>query len=280
MKPGIQIGDTHSFDITVTEAMQAQFNTIVVHHLYSTASMITHMEWAARQHILPYLEEGEEGVGYHINIQHKSPTAIGETVTITSKVTEVNDNKITSKVTATTNGNLAGEGHITQAIIELKEFDQIIHSNSHSEGGLHPAVLWSDNLETTLSINLVDFYTKNVCTQYDESIISLGILSDKQTNTQVEHQGPFLIRFEIEELITHLENLLNGGISNYQTDFIEPILSLSISSHTERQFLVKITFSPPELEDKKSVECNVTRESLSQFKRILIHQLEHFPSLL
>jgi predicted thioesterase len=124
MKPLIRIGQTFMFKTTVTEAMRAHFEEITVHHLYSTAAMLTHMEWASRQHILPALEPGEEGAGYQMVIDHLSPVPIGEEVSITSTVTGLTPNRVTCACTAMYQGRVAGHGTIVQAIVPLHRLKQ------------------------------------------------------------------------------------------------------------------------------------------------------------
>lgn len=296
MKPGLNIGDTYSFSITVTNEMTAQFGGIQVHQLYSTASMITHMEWAARQHILPFLETGEEGVGYHIDIQHKFPVPVGQEMTITSSVTEINGPLIQCAVQATCLHQTAGCGTITQAVINLKDFDArvdslqsktnssssedttLIHSNE-----LHPATLWSEDLKSTLVLRVKDAYTKNVCTIYDEAMLIEGTLryegNNDETGYNLIHEGPFLVRYEIEEIADNLEKIIKGTQSEYHSNTIEGIFNIKATGNPEH-VLITITFTPPEAPNNEALTLNCPSSSIVQFTRMLRHQLEAFPSLL
>ncbi len=117
----IRLGQSYEFEITVTEDMRAHFGSITVHNLYATAAMLTHMEWGSRQHILPALEEGEEGVGYHMSIDHMAPVPIGKTVRIQSVVTDVQPSRITCHCEAYHGARKIGQGTIVQAILRLTE---------------------------------------------------------------------------------------------------------------------------------------------------------------
>ena len=121
MKTGLAVGHTYEYSLQVTEAMKARFGEVEVHDLYSTASMITHMEWAARQHILPYLEPGEEGVGYHIDVKHLNPTPIGAMVRVKSTVTQIEPKRVISFVEAWNDETKIGEGTITQALVLITD---------------------------------------------------------------------------------------------------------------------------------------------------------------
>lgn len=118
MKPGLSVGETYAFSLTVSEAMKGTLLDHPIHELYGTAAMIAHMEWAARQHILPYLEEGEEGVGHHINVRHLHPTPVGAEVRITSTVSEVGPRRVKSHVAAWWGEIRIGAGEVEQALVE------------------------------------------------------------------------------------------------------------------------------------------------------------------
>jgi predicted thioesterase len=124
MKPGLQVGEVYEFTLTVTEEMRAHFGEVEVHPLYSTASMITHMEWAARQHILPYLEPGEEGVGYHVDVKHLAPTPIGATVRVRATVMEVQLKRVTSHVEAWNDLTQIGDGTFIQGLVPIAKLKE------------------------------------------------------------------------------------------------------------------------------------------------------------
>lgn len=130
MKSGIRIGQAYEFEITVTEEMRAHFGEVTVHPLYSTAAMLTHMEWASRQHILPVLEDGEEGVGYRMEIDHFAPVPIGETVRITSTVTGIKPNRVICRCEAYHGPRKIGQALVTQAVLPLDKLHARIPSRS------------------------------------------------------------------------------------------------------------------------------------------------------
>jgi fluoroacetyl-CoA thioesterase len=119
VKSGIRIGQQFEFEVTVTEEMQAQFNGATVHPLYSSAAMVTHMEWASRQHILPFLEAGEEGVGYHINLDHLGAAPIGATVRIVSRMTGLKPGRVICRCEAFHQDRKIGQASFVQAILPL-----------------------------------------------------------------------------------------------------------------------------------------------------------------
>ncbi|MEE9143662.1 MAG: hotdog domain-containing protein, partial [Candidatus Binatia bacterium] len=63
--------------------------------VYSTPSMVGHMERASLEAIRDLLDEDETSVGVTVNISHLAATKIGETIRVTSKVLNVDRRKIT-----------------------------------------------------------------------------------------------------------------------------------------------------------------------------------------
>jgi len=71
----------------------------------------------------PYLEDGEQTVGIHVDVRHLSPTKIGQSVTVTAAILEVKDNKLRYSVSATNDtGVKIGEGTHRRAVINTKRF--------------------------------------------------------------------------------------------------------------------------------------------------------------
>jgi fluoroacetyl-CoA thioesterase len=113
----MEIGQTAKVETTVTSDMFAQFEGKVVHPAYSTVSMVYHMEWAARQIILPYLEDHEEGIGGAVYVKHIAPSPEGSKVSVTATLTELIDNVVVTKVEAFNEKGIIGKGEVKQVIL-------------------------------------------------------------------------------------------------------------------------------------------------------------------
>lgn len=57
--------------------------------VYATPSMTLDVEQTCRNLLLEYHDAGEDSVGARVEIDHLGPTLLGQTVTVTAKVTEV-----------------------------------------------------------------------------------------------------------------------------------------------------------------------------------------------
>ncbi len=116
--------------VTVTNDMLARFEELgLVHPVYSTWSMLRHMELASRKVILPYLEPDEEAVGYSVSITHLAPAPLGATVTARARLVRIEGNQVICAVAALSGSTTIGEGTTVQVVVPAAglraRFDQI-----------------------------------------------------------------------------------------------------------------------------------------------------------
>lgn len=88
----------------------------------ATPAMIALMENAAMLCVAPHLPEGSTTVGSMISSSHIKPSAIGANVEATAELVEIENRKLTFKVTATENGVLIGEGTHIRYIVDRERF--------------------------------------------------------------------------------------------------------------------------------------------------------------
>ena len=84
--------------------------------------MIRWMEYAARDAVLPHLDEGQDTVGVRVDIAHLAPTPMGETVVYRTTVTEVDGRKVTFEVEASDSRQTVGKGTHERFIIDIERF--------------------------------------------------------------------------------------------------------------------------------------------------------------
>jgi fluoroacetyl-CoA thioesterase len=125
MKNGLAAGLMHKRDFTVADEMGVTHFGAGVPPVLSTPSMIGLMERTCVGLLTPYMDEGEQSVGFHVDVKHLAPTKIGQGVTITAKLLEVKDGKFRFAVEAVNDqGVKIGEGTHRRALINLKQFTQ------------------------------------------------------------------------------------------------------------------------------------------------------------
>ena len=126
MKSGLGEGKTEIITIVVTPDMHAQFEGNVVHPVYSTVSMVYHMEWASRKIILPYLEEHEEGMGAKVTVEHVAPARNGTCLEIKAVVIQYEQNMILTEVTVrdSKRDTLIGKGNVKQVVLPKEKIKE------------------------------------------------------------------------------------------------------------------------------------------------------------
>ena len=84
--------------------------------------MIGLMEGTCVRLTAPFLDEGENSVGMHVDVHHLAPTKIGQSVTVTAEILEIAGNKIRYGVSAVNDAGVKiGEGTHRRAVIRPKK---------------------------------------------------------------------------------------------------------------------------------------------------------------
>ena len=84
--------------------------------------MIGHMEFAARDAVLPHLEPGQDTVGTRVDVSHLGATPLGDEVTYRATLTEVDGRKLTFEVEARDSREVVGRGTHERYIINVERF--------------------------------------------------------------------------------------------------------------------------------------------------------------
>lgn len=85
----------------------------------STPHMIAYMEWAARDALLPYLDENEDSLGTMVHVRHLAATPVGMSVEFTATVTAVEGRRVMFRVEARDEAELVGEGTHERFVAEI-----------------------------------------------------------------------------------------------------------------------------------------------------------------
>jgi fluoroacetyl-CoA thioesterase len=91
-------------------------------HVFGTPMMIGLMESAAWLLAQPELAEGETTVGTLVNVRHLAATKVGQKVTATAELVEIDGRRLVFSVHASDEHRLVGEGTHERTIIALDRF--------------------------------------------------------------------------------------------------------------------------------------------------------------
>ena len=123
MKDGLAVGQSYEKTHATTPEMGIKHLGAGVPSVLSTPAMIGLMEGTCVEFLTPYMDEGEQTVGFHVDVRHTAPTVIGQTVTVRVALQEVKDTRFRFSVEAVNEqGVKIGEGTHRRAMIKTKQF--------------------------------------------------------------------------------------------------------------------------------------------------------------
>lgn len=118
----IEIGLKGSVEKVVTYELTAAAVGSGAQEVFSTPAMISMMEMASLNSLVPYLEPGQSSVGSRVNIAHLAATPIGMKVRAESEIIEIDRKRIVFSVKAYDEAGLIGEGTHERFIIDIEKF--------------------------------------------------------------------------------------------------------------------------------------------------------------
>ncbi len=125
MRP-IPEGYEDSVGVVVTDEMKVEFGELGrIHPVYATYWLAKHMEEAGRKIILPFLEEGEEGIGSAVTVKHRGPALVGMRVEVVARHVSTEGAKILAACTAHNElGDLIGTGSTEQYVLPAVDVEE------------------------------------------------------------------------------------------------------------------------------------------------------------
>lgn len=118
----IKLGLNHTSQLKVTHEVTALSMGSGDMPVLATPAMLALMENAAMLAVKDHLQQGSTTVGGHIEATHMRPTKLGEIVTATAVVTNVDGKKIDFKVEAHCGDTLLGEGTHRRFVVNRDAF--------------------------------------------------------------------------------------------------------------------------------------------------------------
>jgi fluoroacetyl-CoA thioesterase len=124
----VPVGEVAVLDVVVTEEMTVDFAELGrVHPVYATYTMAKHFEEAGRKLLLRHLDDGEDGIGRSVAVEHLAPSWVGDRLTIEARCTEVRGNRIHCACTARDgDGHEVGTGSTVQVVLPRDVLDRAL----------------------------------------------------------------------------------------------------------------------------------------------------------
>jgi predicted thioesterase len=115
-------GLTYTSKVKVTQANTALALGSGDMEVFATPALVALMENAAMKAVQPELPEGSTTVGAFIETTHVKPSALGEEVSATAVLENVEGRKLTFKVTASDTKGVVGEATHIRYIVDRERF--------------------------------------------------------------------------------------------------------------------------------------------------------------
>lgn len=122
------MGASATLEVVVTDEMTVDFAELGrVHPVYATYTMAKHFEEAGRKVLLPHLEDGEEGLGSSVSVEHLAPSWVGDRLHVVARCAEVQGNRLICQCTATDqDGREIGRGTTGQVVLPRAVLDGLL----------------------------------------------------------------------------------------------------------------------------------------------------------
>lgn len=118
----LETGIKGQIEELVTEEVTAGHIGSGTVRVFATPMMIALMERTCRISVKPYLEEGQETVGTHVNVSHVSATPVGMKVRCETELIETDRRRLVFKVAVYDEKGLVGEGLHERFVIDVDKF--------------------------------------------------------------------------------------------------------------------------------------------------------------
>ncbi len=120
MKPTLRPGLATSKTLTIDEARVIGFMGEDC-RVYATPRTISDVEYTCRDFLLAHLDPGEDSVGTKINWEHVGPALLGEDVTISVKLIQVEGRRLTFEAAINAGGDLVARGTHERFIVDVQK---------------------------------------------------------------------------------------------------------------------------------------------------------------
>ncbi|HUL91669.1 MAG TPA: hotdog domain-containing protein [Burkholderiales bacterium] len=118
MKSTLKPGLTATKTITVDEPRVISFMGEDC-RVYATPRIISDVEYTCRDFLLGHLDPGEDSVGTKVNWEHVGPALLGETVTVSVKLAQVEGRRVTFEAAVTAGADEVAHGSHERFIVDV-----------------------------------------------------------------------------------------------------------------------------------------------------------------
>lgn len=121
-------GDVKLHKVQVKAADVAAFGGEEVHPVCSTFALAREMEWSSRLFVLDMKEEGEEGIGTQLTVNHRSPALLGEELLVKAFFDKMEGNSLSCNIQVHVGERLIATGTTGQKIVLKDKLNRLFEN--------------------------------------------------------------------------------------------------------------------------------------------------------
>ena len=130
MKTFPDIGTTGEIEFRVIGKHAIDFTNDGMPEVLCTPWLIWFLEHAAREAVLPYLEQGESTVGIHIEVDHLAATPVGQQVVCQARIVQRQGKKFWFRLEAHDERERIATGLHQLQVIHIERFAKRVHQKT------------------------------------------------------------------------------------------------------------------------------------------------------
>ena len=120
MKPTLKPGLTTTKTIRIDDSRVINFMGDDC-RVYATPRTISDLEYTCREFLLAHLDPGEDSVGTKVNWEHVGPALLGEEVTVSIKLIQVDGRRLTFEATIDAGADAVARGTHERFIVDVQK---------------------------------------------------------------------------------------------------------------------------------------------------------------
>jgi predicted thioesterase len=120
MRSGLKIGMAGERRFVVEPAHAIDFAEGGMPAILCTPSLVWFLEHAARDAVIPFLDEGESTVGSHVDINHLAATPVGLSVTCVARVVHIEGRLVSFQLEARDRAEVIARGFHRLRVIQIE----------------------------------------------------------------------------------------------------------------------------------------------------------------
>jgi fluoroacetyl-CoA thioesterase len=120
MKPSLKPGLARERRIAVDDSRVIEFMGEDC-RVYATPRIISDVEYTCRDFLLEHLDPGEDSVGTKVNWEHVGPALLGETVTVSVRLTQIEGRRVTFEAAVAAGADAVAQGTHERFIVDVQK---------------------------------------------------------------------------------------------------------------------------------------------------------------